>query len=217
MSTRLEGGVITAIVEKGVGSDNRYLFFATGAIEEILGNEECFFSIKVKNRLLLKRYNPERKRHQYLVPKWVGEPGQEIRVEVRRLSEEGVLDIIAENLPPYLRLELRSEKGGTLCVEDKVCFPVRVAGLRWSRGNNAVELDLEFNAQWRKKRVSHTLAIASKGYEAELIIRFGSTKGTVSSFKLSQLPNEVIIEYHDFRGKHFSHKVVPEGASTLNR
>lgn len=56
-----------------------------------------------------------------------------------------------------------------------------------SEGNNALEADLTFNAQFRGSMEPHIITIATKGDERKAVIRFGKTSGTIRSIRLGEL------------------------------
>lgn len=201
--------ILTATVERGHRPEYRQLYFKASEMRSTLGDRECFFEIRVRGKTIVKKYNPGRKRHQYMVPNWFGEPGRELRVAVKQVPDDELMQRIAESLPPYLRLELKPGGEGTLQVHS-VVFPVKVGKPEWNERHNAACLDLEFKALslWGRKVRSHILRIAYKGYETSMAINFGETKGTVREIK--EEPQGIIaISYVDTENRFFEHRIKP--------
>ncbi|MEM2821928.1 MAG: hypothetical protein QXM98_06695, partial [Thermoproteota archaeon] len=97
--------ILTAVVEKGHKPEYRQLYFKASEIRSILGDNDCFFKITVKGKNIVKKYDPERQRYQYMAPSWVGEPGRGIEVKVEKLTEERLVGEILNSLPPHIRVE----------------------------------------------------------------------------------------------------------------
>ncbi|MEM2447170.1 MAG: hypothetical protein QW734_11010 [Candidatus Bathyarchaeia archaeon] len=201
--------ILTAVVEKGHKPEYRQLYFKASEIRSILGDNDCFFKITVKGKNIVKKYDPERQRYQYMAPSWVGEPGRGIEVKVEKLTEERLVGEILNSLPPHIRVELKHGGEGILQI-GKVEFPVKVKKPEWNERHNAVCLDLEFKALslWGKKVKNHVLRIAYKGYETSMAIDYGETKGTVKEVR-EEPPGTVAISYVDSEDKVFEHRVKP--------
>ena len=201
--------ILTAMVEKGHKPEYRQLYFKASEIRSILGDGECFFEIMVKGKTVVKKYNPERQRHQYMVPSWVGEPGREVEVELKRLSDEEVVENMLNSLPDYLRLELKPDFKGVMHMHG-VAFPVEASKPEWNERHNAVCMDIRFKAlSLRGRKVkSHVLRIAFKGYETSMAINYGETKGTVKEIR-SEPQGVVAISYVDTENRFFEHRIMP--------
>ena len=201
--------ILTAMVEKGHKPEYRQLYFKASEIRSILGDGECFFEIRVKGRAIVKKYNPERQRHQYMVPSWVGEPGRVVEVELKRLSDKEVVENMLNSLPDYLRLELKPDFKGVMHMHG-VAFPVEASKPEWNERHNAVCMDIRFKAlSLRGRKVkSHVLRIAFKGYETSMAINYGETKGTVKEI-MEEQPGIVTISYVDSEDRVFEHRIKP--------
>lgn len=198
--------ILKAVVEKGHKPEYRQLYFKASEIRSVLGGEECFFKITVKGKVIVKKYDPERQRYQYIAPSWVGEPGREIEVRVEKLAEKKLVEEILSSLPPHVSVELHGGEG-TLYI-GKVEFPVKVKKPEWNERHNAACLDLEFKAlSLRGKKVeNHILRIAFKGYEAGMAIDYGETKGTVREIR-EEPPGVVKVSYVDSKDRIFEHRI----------
>ncbi|MEM2584776.1 MAG: hypothetical protein QXP99_04560 [Thermoproteota archaeon] len=175
-----------------------------------------FIAMRVKDHEVIRRLNLERKgSYQFMMPEYVGDlkPGEKITVWVRPVSRREFIEKAVENLPFGLKLELESEDMGMLSIMDAISIPVRVARFEWSEGNNSLEIDLEFNGNGEK----HILAVAVKGDEKKATIRFRRTSGTIHSIRLCETLNQIVIRYHDFKGRYFDHYVILNDAVTSDR
>jgi len=208
-SSTAGGQILTAMVEKGHKPEYRQLYFKASEIKSMLGDKECFFEIRARGKAIVKKYNPERQRHQYMVPSWVGEPGREVEVELKRLSDEEVVENMLNSLPDYLRLELKPDFKGVMRIHS-VAFPVEASKPEWNERHNAVCMDIRFKAlALRGKKVrSHVLRIAFKGYETSMAINFGETKGTVKEIR-EEPKGVVAIGYVDTENRFFEHRIMP--------
>ena len=210
MSGSTAGGqILRAMVEKGHKPEYRQLYFKTSEMRSILGDGECFFEIRVKGKTIVKKYNPERQRHQYMVPSWAGEPHREIEVRIEKLAEEKLVEEILSSLPPHVRVELKHNGEGVLRI-GRVEFPVKIGKPEWNERHNAVCLDLEFKAlSLRGKKVkNHVLRIAFKGYETSMAINYGETKGTIREIR-EEPQGVVAISYVDTENRFFEHRIMP--------
>jgi len=203
-----EGTVLIATIEEGNKPENRYLFFATKPLRAALGDKEGFFIIKVKERIIIRKYSPTRQRYQYLVPSWVGEPGQKIEVEVKNISDWEILEIARQTLP----FELILTEDGWFMRFSGIEFPVSVEKFEWDERHNAPVLNVRFNAMDLRDGIikEHTVRIACRGYETYLVLQFRDTKGTVNYMRAGSLTGEIVINYIDSRSKSFDHKIIPE-------
>jgi hypothetical protein len=205
--------ILSAMVEKGHKPEYRQLYFKASEMRNILGDGECFFEIRVRGKAIVKKYNPERQRHQYMVPSWVGEPGREVEVELKRLSDEEVVENMLKSLPDYLRLELKPDFKGAMHIHG-VAFPVEASKPEWNERHNAVCMDIRFKAlSLRGRKVkSHVLRVAYKGYETSMAINFGETKGTVKEIR-GEPQGVVAISYVDTENRFFEHRIMPARAT----
>ncbi|MBO3842765.1 MAG: hypothetical protein FGF48_10190 [Candidatus Brockarchaeota archaeon] len=131
-------------------------------------------------------------------------PGEKITVWVRPISKIEFIESVVGSLPFSLKLKLENENEGMLSIMDTISLPVRATRFEWSEGNNALEVDLEFNGNGER----HILAVAIKGEEKKAIIRFRRTSGTIHSIRLGTLLGQIVIRYHDFKGKYFDHSIL---------
>jgi len=204
--------------------ENRYINFgrvetAKATLLRIIAGGNEFIMIRINGHEVIRKLNPERKgSYQWMMPEFVGdfgEKGSEITVMVRPLSRREFIESVVRSLPFNLRLTLESDDRGMLTLMDAVSFPVRVTRFEWSEGNNALEVDLEFQGTHRGEMVPHTLAIAAKGDEVKAVIRFSDTSGTVNSIRLGTLEGHIVINYHDYSDKDSDHDTLPENVMVL--
>ena len=171
-----------------------------------LVGDSSFIAIRVNNHEVIRKFNPERKgSYQFMMPEYVGElkPGERIMVWVRPVSKTEFIETAVASVPFGLKLKLEDESRGILSVMDTISIPVRVVRLEWSEGNNALEVDLEFNGNGEK----HILAVAVKGDEKKAAIRFRRTSGTIHSIRLGRVASQIVVRYHDFKGRYFDHSI----------
>jgi hypothetical protein len=176
------------------------------AVLRSLAGESGFIVIRINGREVIRKLNPERRgSYQFMMPAYVSglKQGERIIVQARPVSRREFVEKAVESLPFGLKLKLESEDEGVLSIMDALSFPVRVARFEWSEGNNALEVDLEF---WGDMEY-HILAIAVKGEEKKATIRFRKTSGTIHSIRLGTIPRQIIVRYHDFKGKYFDHSI----------
>jgi len=186
-------------------------------LKRLMGNSE-FVVIRINGHEVIRKFNHKHKgSYQFMMPEYVGnlKPKDEITVWVKPLSREEFIKSAVKSLPLNLRLELESDDEGMLYFMDALCFPVRVTRFEWSRGNNALEVDLTFKAPFRGSIKPHTIAIAVKGDEKRAIIRFTDTSGEIRSIRLGELLGEIVVEYHDYDKKYIPHSFIPEGVKLL--
>lgn len=172
-----------------------------------LVGDRGFIAIRVNNHEAVRKFNPERRgSYQWMIPEYVGElkPGEKITVWVRPVSKREFIEKAVESLPFGLKLKLEDENRGIVSIMDAISIPVRVARLEWSEGNNALEVDLEFNGNGE----NHILAVAVKGDEKKATIRFRRTSGTIHSIRLGTVPSQIVVRYHDFKGRYFDHGII---------
>ncbi|MEM2100132.1 MAG: hypothetical protein QXP45_02155 [Thermoproteota archaeon] len=176
------------------------------ALRSLVG-DSGFIAIRVNNHEVIRKFNPERKGlYQFMMPEYVGElkPGERIMIWVRPVSKTEFIEKAVESLPFGLKLKLEDESRGILSFMDAISIPVRVVRFEWSEGNNALEIDLEFNGNGEK----HILAVAVKGDEKKATIRFRRTSGTIHSIRLGTVPSQIVVRYHDFKGRYFDHGII---------
>lgn len=176
------------------------------ALRSLVG-DKGFIAIRLNGREVIRKFNQERKgSYQWMMPEYVGDlkPGEKITVWVRPISKIEFIESVVGSLPFSLKLKLENENEGMLSIMDTISLPVRATRFEWSEGNNALEVDLEFNGNGER----HILAVAIKGEEKKAIIRFRRTSGTIHSIRLGTLLGQIVIRYHDFKGKYFDHSIL---------